>query len=355
MKRVVGIILVMMLLLNGCALLPQEEEMRKAPVGQSVDEEYFETAEAKIGSVTDYVQERCTYQYQEIQNLSFSNTDKVKETYVVVGQKVHAGELLAEQKVESIEEALELESESLKLLEKEVSYYEAKVSIELERQDLAKRYGKKYDDTRLKDLQAQLEHNRNSYDLANLRIGEYEAELSKRQIISGIDGIVDYVKEFNMWDNGTARANDRYITVHSEKTGFVFSTRNFDIYNFGDVHEITTDTGTYECEVVKIKKTEKSDMATIVMQPLNPDENLYVGAGGELIIETAREDNVLYVPTAAIRVIDEKDAVYVSDENGLRKIRFVEIGLSISNKLYSEENRTVIVSGLEAGDKVIVH
>ena len=56
----------------------------------------------------------------------------------------------------------------------------------------------------------------------------------------------------------------------------------------------------------------------------------------------------------AIRLAQAKGAVYVVDKDGMRDIRYVEIGLSVSDMTPSEKNRTVIRSGLSEGEKVIL-
>jgi len=74
MRKVVCFILCLsMFLVTGCGLLPEEEELRKAPVIQSIDEEYFTTVTVKTGDVVDYFSVRGKYQKQETQTLQLSS------------------------------------------------------------------------------------------------------------------------------------------------------------------------------------------------------------------------------------------------------------------------------------------
>ncbi|MBQ6660939.1 MAG: hypothetical protein IJM57_05875 [Lachnospiraceae bacterium] len=358
MKKVSVLALAAVVLLSGCGLLPAEEELRKAPIVKSVEEEYFSTTVVKTGNIRDYVSENCTYQYQLTQSLSFGvGGESVKATYVTVGQAVHAGDLLAELSTDLVEEELTKSREECAKLEEEATYYEALMNIEKDREALAKRFGKKYDEDRLKKAVNTYEEVAGRKYVADLRLGELEADLNGRQLIAGIDGVVDYVKEIPVWLNGRINAFDKYISIHSDRTGFVLSTNNADMYDFGDTYTIQVEkAGSYLCEVVKITRpvNGQGGLTYVVLEPLKPDDALEIGVNGSLIIETAYRENVTYIPTSALRTIDEKPAVYVMDENGMRSIRYVEIGLSVTGKKDNDENRTEILSGLKAGETVIL-
>jgi len=356
MKKVAVLALSLAVLCSGCGLLPAEEELKKAPVVQTVDEEYFTTAQVKVGNIRDYMSERCTYQYQASQSLSFDiGGESIKETYVTYGQKVFAGDVLAELSIESIEDELKTSREEYAKLEEETAYYEGMLNIEKERASLAKQYGRSYDEDNLRKATNAYEECAGRKYVAELRLSELEADINARRLVAGIDGVVDFIREIPAWFNGRVNAHEKYISIHSEKTGFVFSSYDTDIYEFGDVYTIVTDNGSYECEVVKIKRpVDGAGSTTIVLEPLRPDENLAIGTMGDLIIETDSRTNVLYIPTYALRTIDGKDAVYVTDDKGLRTIRYIEIGLSVDGKADPDENRTEIISGLSAGDTVIL-
>ena len=355
MKKAAGLFLAAALLLSGCGILPAEEEMKKAPVVQTVDEEYFTTAEVKVGNIRSYVSVRCTYEYQATQNLSFGiGGEAVKETYVTLGQKVHAGDVLAELSTDTIAEELESMRTQCEQLEEEVEYYEGLLNIEKERQALAKAYGRKYDEAALKRATNNYEECADRKYVADLRLGELETELSGRKLVAGIDGVVDYIREIPQWLNGRINANERYISIHAEKTGFSMSVMDDSLYHFGDVYTISTDSGDYDCEVVKIKRPVGGGLTNIILEPLHPDDNLVIGMSGDLIIETGSRSNVVYIPTYAVRMIDDKPAVYVTDADGMRSIRYIEIGLSVQDKSDPEENRTEVLSGLTPGETVIL-
>lgn len=356
MKKLVGLVLTASLLMTGCGLLPAEEEMRSVPIAQTIDEEYFTTVAVKKGTVRSCVYESCTYQYQQTQNLSFSvGGEAVKETYVKLGQKVHAGDVLAELSTDSVQDQIDELTSKSEQLEAEVTYYDGLVSIEEERVRLAKRYGKKYDESKLEQLRKTYDEYADNKYINDLRLGELETEINGRRLVAGIDGTVDFIKEIPAWLNGRINAFDKYISIHSDRTGFIISTMNDGIYEFGDVYDIVTKTGeSYACEVVKIiRPTGGMGSTRIVLEPISGAEELEIGTEGNLMIETDRMDDVLYIPTSALRMVDDKPAVYVIDAGGFRSLKFIEIGLSVEKSKISDENRTAVLSGLSLGDSVI--
>ncbi len=86
-------------------------------------------------------------------------------------------------------------------------------------------------------------------------------------------------------------------------------------------------------------------LLSVDFEPPHP-EGLGIGMAARLEIETERRENVLLVPTRAIRTIGTKRYVFVEKEGKLLEIR-VETGLS--NPEYTE-----IVAGLEEGETIVV-
>jgi RND family efflux transporter MFP subunit len=78
----------------------------------------------------------------------------------------------------------------------------------------------------------------------------------------------------------------------------------------------------------------------------SPPDGLGIGMAARLEIETERRENVLLVPTRAIRTIGNKRYVFVEKEGKLLEVG-VETGLS--NPEYTE-----IVAGLEEGETIVV-
>ena len=61
---------------------------------------------------------------------------------------------------------------------------------------------------------------------------------------------------------------------------------------------------------------------------------------------TEKKEQVLFLPKKAVNKADDKYYVYVADENGMRQVKWIEVGVF-------GDNLVEIVGGLEEGDKVI--
>jgi len=91
---------------------------------------------------------------------------------------------------------------------------------------------------------------------------------------------------------------------------------------------------------------ERNDM-TAYIQLNETDLDIKENATGVITLELDRREDVLYVPSSAIKTANGKPIVYVLDDNGIKTLKEVVTGFSANNK-------TEIVSGLEPGDQVII-
>ena len=74
---------------------------------------------------------------------------------------------------------------------------------------------------------------------------------------------------------------------------------------------------------------------------------IQMGAAGTLYVEEESRKQVLTVSRSALFAADNGYYVYVLDENNVRQVKWVEVGLW-------GDSRTEIVSGLSEGDYVVV-
>ena len=79
----------------------------------------------------------------------------------------------------------------------------------------------------------------------------------------------------------------------------------------------------------------------------NPDRTLPDGMSATVSIETSRKDNVLLVPSRAIHILGRTQTVQVLQANDKPEVRTVQTG-------DSDGQMTEIVSGLKAGDQVVL-
>ena len=78
------------------------------------------------------------------------------------------------------------------------------------------------------------------------------------------------------------------------------------------------------------------------------------GIKGSIKVIREEKKDVLYIPRGAIRTVNDQKAVYIIDEDGLRSLRYIEIGLLVSSGAVSDDNRAEIITGLTEGDQVIM-
>ncbi len=342
------------LLFCGCGILPQEEELRTAPVVSSMEEDYFSTEEVKSGDVVDRVQVYCYYQKQNSANYGFEVVEEgitLKGIYVQEGDVVKAGTVLAELELGSLGEEIEQKQQAYDELSKQVDYCENMLEFERQRQELADDYGRDYDDAALTSYEEQLEGLNDRLHIAQLELDEVSEKLSERQLVAEFDGVVSFVKQFNPWE--WLRAGETMVSVESENAAFIGNTDQGSYFPEGMEVNVTTTTGIYQATVTETKVLENGN-TRLVMEVKNPDNSLVINLRGTISAVTASAENVTYIPYAALRKMGDQYAVYVQDADGLREIRYVEVGLIVSGSLTSDDNRVEIVSGLNPGETVII-
>jgi len=80
--------------------------------------------------------------------------------------------------------------------------------------------------------------------------------------------------------------------------------------------------------------------------PNNPDGNLRAGMSTDVVVQTARADNAIIVPPAALQQRSGQQFVFTSVD-GRARMQIVNIGLSNASAVQ-------ITSGVQPGDTVIL-
>ncbi|GAA2607764.1 HlyD family efflux transporter periplasmic adaptor subunit [Actinomadura fulvescens] len=164
----------------------------------------------------------------------------------------------------------------------------------------------------------------------------------------------------------SADATSSSSTSSSSTTGFVelVNTRSLEIegdfteadttkLKVGQEAAITFDaltgtTATGEIEKISISPTTSDNVVTypVTIGLTDVPSGVRIGQTATVEITTGSAENVLYVPTAAVRAAGGQSTVTVL-ENGEQVVRTVETGIK-------GDQGTVIKSGLKEGDQVIV-
>ncbi|MBO4325083.1 MAG: hypothetical protein J5845_06800 [Lachnospiraceae bacterium] len=349
-------VLLSAVMLTGCGLFPQEEKARKAPVNKtSVDTQYFTTATVARGDVSKCFTAVCNFGKQEVENLAFNLPNEILVgLYVAVGDSVYEGQLLAEITPGNLEDEIEQCEEVCRQTDEDLKYYTQMEGFELERQKLAKNYGRKYDTAKLDDLTAKRKDLEGQKKVADFKLAEAKEKMKGRRLTASFNGVVTYVREVRPWERTNTST---FITVASNETGFLTTVEDTDIGLFeqGETYNIETETDTIPCTLYAIKQNKRFDTRyDLVFIPTDPELEFESGETGSISIVLEEVKNVIYIPTDALRKIGDRDAVYILNKDGMRDIVYVEVGLSVKDTFSAENNRTEIKSGLSEGDIIII-
>lgn len=275
------------IILTGCGIFPKEDELQRTPIIQAYQQEEFKMAEVKKGTLQLYenINAVCMNLGETRYSFNISNL-AYTGIYVKLGEYVSAGTKLAELSAD-YKESQVADSSQLVLTAKEDSYI-----------------------TFVADV-----------DDGEKSVAGHNVVIANSMDAFYLNAYTIYWNKFNVGDSVQMRisGNDYMATVISPtEIGL----------------ENTTPSSEYEEGAVYFKIKE---------------DNLFLRSEdvGSITILVDEKKDVLYVPESAITEVNDKEIVYVENEDGIRSVQYVETGLHADNKVE-------IKSGLELGDKVIL-
>lgn len=335
--------LLLPILCTGCQLMPEEEMYQEPPVLYSHETKEYHQETVVRGDLTLGTTVTCTYMAAKQEQLGFTiGGEYIDQIYVSEGQQVQKGELLAELVYDNLkEEILEMEYECKVLsLQKEHLLENIKLDQQIEEpESVAERYAK------------QLQEAEDAIYVAELRLDELKKDLQQRQIYAGMDGTAVYVKKIK--DGSRSTGGENIITIADIDTN-VFLVEGEEAQYFTPGMHTTVKCGKnlYEVDVVEaaelgLAESQKDHALTAYLRLSQPDPTLEDGKKGKIEVILETRSDVLYVPKGAVKTADGKKLVYTLDENGLRVMQNVEVGLKTDE--YIE-----IISGLKEGDPIII-
>lgn len=363
MKTAAKIIILCLLLtsLSACAILPEEEEYVKAPVLHEEKVIDYELTFVKRGDIANVENLSCRYRSVKEATLAFRVGELFyDEIHVSKGDLVKEGDVLAELLMGSLnEDILQLEL-TLERLKVDLKHEKENAELAIEKHEVllsglspeAKEKEKTLSDVR-DEWDLRIEAIEDSIYINAMRLDEYREDKAKRQIIAPFDGTITYVRSVK--DGDVSVEGERFIRIADTTSSvFVGETRNWAYLNSGDLVEITVSKNTHTAKVMTaeelgIERTldpdyEKKEVFFSLLQPV---AELEAGDRGKLEIVMDTRENTLYIENKAVVLVDEKPAVYVKDEYGLKSVRFIEIGVVTAKE-------TEVLSGLEEGEAVIL-
>lgn len=344
-------------LCTSCALFPEEEVLPEAPVLREAGARNYTQVEVLRGDLVAKTRIICKYQPAVEEALHFPMSDEIiSQAYVKQGDEVTAGTLLMELENSDLHRQIEAQQETLDLLNLQITQTDEKLGLYYERCALLDRasavssaysYQSEAADRTCLQLYEELEYLNKLLEVEQMAMDELQQELSQRQIYATMDGTVTYVAKPNADRRWTTTAGVTMCKVSDLTTSSFAAEVTKGILKKGDSVIITYNEADHEAKVTGVTPhAKKEDMEKVTFQLEILDADLSTETKGEVIVETGRKENVLYLPESAVVTLDRVEIVYYLDENGIKDSKVVETGMEANG--YIE-----IVSGLEEGEMVI--
>ena len=344
--------------LSSCSLLPEQEIVRTAPVISEYQKEAYEMTLVERGDIVETGRVSAAYVPVQKEALAFEITGEyVDRMLVQVGDEVQAGQLLGQQRVDDIEEAIRLSEDAVRELELKLEHEDALHALELERVQLRhEKDGRQALEEAIRqaeeDYAAARRVTEDALTVEQVRLEGLKQELDKRQLRAPFSGTVTYVREYEE-GHKSGFAETAVTVADSTVTLFRAETKLWPLFAPGDPHEIEVDG-----EVLPLVVASEEDLGLEPQEKIE-DKKAYVyfklietnpvlesGAYGAIYLEIDRRDDVLHVPQSAVMEAGDKHLVYYENEDGIKAYKKVQIGATLGK-------RTEILSGLTEGEKII--
>ncbi len=354
-KRALIINLIMSaLLLSSCG---KAEEIPPVAIETEASEMSYTFSYAAIDDVSIIKKLKCTYVQTNEQEVSFDVTGKyVDKVYVKSGDTVKKGDLLCELSSESLQNSIDSLEYKIKKNELKLSYLDNQEL--LDRQDIWIAniyYGQSLEATneKLAQLEKNYESQRISYKDA-LEFDKEELSLKKKELNNSrlyatMDGVVMDLK--SDLEGSTSKEGDVIMKiVDSSDCLFEISEPDYmNYFNEGDIVTMTivytSAAGDYELTPYEIDSwTLDKQVFEVISSPDNV--SIEVGTTGTIKLTTELKEDVLSLPTECVHEANEEAYVYVMNDDGMREVKWIKIGLI-------GDSKTEILEGLNEGDKVI--
>ena len=315
----------------------------------------IDAQEAAIRQLQYYVEDERTEQklklYDERYRLNRRINNLSVQSYIEDTEGVHVSQAQAMNELEEINKKLEE-------LEGDKELTEVERQIVLEQEKLAD----------LEVIRDELKADRNSSESAILdvhkkkeleaiaekgRINEAQAQAHLEEALVGVKADFNgIITELEVNEGYVTEAGTKLMKLESSDNVRVnISLSKYDLakVELGQKAEVTISGQTYEGTVSKINRmAQQNDSGTRLVAAQvhveNPDDNVYLGIEGKVVILAQKSEDTLIVPIAAVNVDQEGDFCYVL-RDGLVTRQVVTTGLS-------DVNNIEIIDGLEEGDIV---
>ena len=329
------------LVMSGCFALPVEEPVLPPPVIRPFAPAEFDLAIVTRGNLARYRTLSVNIVPVQEEVLSFAVPDiYIHAIHVEVGDEVRAGDIVAELDREGFERSLYLARRNIDAARINISHLDEREPLSYLEAGIL---GNPIEADVLSDERDGLQTELHIYQIA---ANHLQAEDDLRVLRTHMNGTVTHTMAFRPGDLSNPDA--RVVTI-ADETQQLFSVIGSDSRYLvpGDIHTVYVNREPIQAIVVNpdVRGEAEDDRAFLTAYG---DEALYFPdrtfATMQLILEEI--ENVLIVPSSAIHVVDEREFVFVI-ENDLRVIRDVVTGMVGNHGIE-------IISGLTEEEIVVV-
>lgn len=362
MRRKCFLVMVLLLsaaLMSSCALLPEEESVRTAPMVRGYVRPTYETTTVERGDLIQKVKVSCNYVPVQTVSLPFALDDVYIDRYMVqAGDTVEKGQLLAQLQLGDLENRIANVENEIAVLELKTEHEKKLYDIEQRRLAITTA------GMEVSEKKETLAASQESYEermqalederaLRQLALEKLTDDLNARQIRAPFDGTITRVAKFK--DGDMSEFGVGVITlVDSTRSIFRANTEYWDRFSPGDVHEITVQKIPYEAVVasaeelgLKEQTRVEGKKSYVYFALTQPSFELEDGDVGTIEIVLDERLDVLHVPAKTVSAAGETPIVYYLREDGMKAYKTVETGVTI-------DGRIQILSGLEEGETIIM-
>ena len=338
-------------LLVGCSLLPVEETRPTLVVKTSEKVEYTVESvkrEDLVSSKFIY----CTYVQLNDESLSFALDDLViDKVHVEVGNTVKKGDLLAELSLGSMEDEIENLEYTIKSNRIKLENQMSLMNLELLKEEKLFKSGlqtKESYDNNVTNIEKKYKETIRNYEdtlyIDELKMDKYSKYQNDSKIYAGMDGIVSFVKE-NLVGSKSREGHEIIRIIDNSQFAFRVETEYAPYFIDGEVVDVEMRLN--GGDIYKAIVSHDIDNPEVVYFELQePNFNLNVGDRGTINLILEQKEDVLTVSSRALRKANDFYYVYYVNEDGIRSMKEVTIGMMGNNSVE-------ITSGLEFGDIVI--
>lgn len=288
----------------------------------------------------------CIYSQVDEEKLSFSiEKRELTHVYVADGDKVEAGQLVAKLNVDDLErkqrdndEKIEQNNLLIDETQKMIDYYDSllKGSLSLTRRE----------EIELKRVECVQDKETYEHEIESCK--EDNADLTdtieKAKLYAGMDGTVSGIDKAMIGTRPSKNVTVMKI-INTDHCSFVSKDDEaFEFLHEGDPVKITvSDEKQYEATVYDVDE----ENGRVVIDLDEPDYSIQMSTRGTIYLELEKHENVLALPVGAVHSTDEFYYVYKLNENGVRELVEIEVGLVGSDLVE-------IKSGINPYDSVIL-